>query len=78
MLSATIKEAAGKASIVIRTLGTRIVVEGIENETVRLFDCAGRCLQTLRADAPCTLQAPAAGVYLLQAGSLSPRKIVVL
>lgn len=73
-----IEDATNKAAFVIRTIGTRIVVEGIANETVRLFDCMGRCLQTVRATEGCTFQVPAPGVYMLQAGHHPAQRVVVV
>ena len=64
--------------IVIRTNGTRIMVEGIADETVRLFDCMGRCLLTVRTTTNCTLQAPAPGVYMLQVSDHPAQRVVVL
>ncbi len=73
-----IAEAADMDGIVIRTNGTRIMVEDIVDETVRLFDCMGRCLLTMRATTNCTLQAPAPGVYMLQVSDHPAQRVVVL
>ena len=47
----------------------RIVVEGVEDETVRVFDIVGR--QVKNSDLP-------AGVYLVKIGTLPARKVVVI
>ena len=73
-----IENTTDMTDIVIRTIGSSIVIEGIANETVRLFDCMGRCLQTVRATKDCTLQAPTAGVYMLQVANNPAQRIVVL
>lgn len=74
----SIEDATDKAAFVIRTIGSRIVVEGLANETVRLFDCMGRCLQSLQSTEQCTFQVPAPGVYILQAGNLPAQRVVVV
>ena len=65
-------------SYTIHTTADCIVVEGVTDETVRLYDMTGRCLQTLRATEQCTLQVPTAGVYLLQVGDSPVQKVVVV
>ena len=73
-----IENTTDMTDIVIRTIGSSIVVEGIANETIRLFDCMGRCLQTIRATEGCTFQVPVPGVYMLQAGHYPAQRVVVL
>ena len=69
---------ANSTPYTIHTTADCIVVEGITDETVRLYDMTGRCLQTLRATKQCTLQVPTAGVYLLQVGDSPAQKVVVV
>lgn len=73
-----IEDATDKTAFVIRTIGTRIVVEGIADETVCLFDCMGRCLQSVRATEGCTFQVPAPDVYMLQVAGHPVQCVVVV
>ena len=56
-------------SINIYTLGGRIVVEGAEGETVRIFDITGRSVRN---------NSLPAGVYLVKIGDRPARKVVVI
>ena len=56
-------------SINIYTLGGRIVVEGAEGETVRIFDITGRSIRN---------NSLPAGVYLVKIGDRPARKVVVI
>ena len=56
-------------NINIYTLGGRIIVEGAEGETVRIFDITGRSVRN---------NSLPAGVYLVKIGDRPARKIVVM
>jgi len=68
---------AAHGAMAIHASGGRIMVEGVGNATVRLYDCMGRCLQTLNATETCTLQVPSSGVYLVQVGNSPAQRVVV-
>lgn len=56
-------------TISIYTLGGRIVVEGAEGETVRIFDITGRSIRN---------EALHTGVYIVKVGNRPARKVVVI
>ena len=56
-------------NINIYTLGDRIIVEGAEGETVRIFDITGRSVRN---------GGLSAGVYLVKIGDRPARKVVVM
>ena len=56
-------------SINIYTLGGRILVEGAEGETVRIYDTTGRSIRN---------EALPAGVYLVKVGDCPARKVIVM
>ena len=53
----------------IYTLGDRIIVEGAEGETVRIFDITGRSIRN---------ESIPIGVYLVKVGTRPPQKVVVI
>lgn len=61
-------------NINIYTLGDRIIVEGAEGETVRIYDIAGRLIQTFKQSSN---QAIPSGVYLVRVGDRPAQKVVV-
>ncbi len=55
-----------------------ITIRGAEGKTIRLFDAAGRCLQTISAAAPlCFIPVSTPGVYLIQVDGGAARKVVI-
>jgi hypothetical protein len=56
-------------NINIYTLGGRIIVEGAEGETVRIYDITGRSVRN---------KALHTGVYIVKVGDRPARKIVVM
>ncbi len=62
-------------SINIYTLGGRIIVEGDEGETVRIYDITGRLIQTFKQSSN---QAIPSGVYLVKVGTRPLQKVVVI
>lgn len=65
-------------SYTLSTNANLIIVQGLTNETVRLYDLQGRLLQSCRATDNCTLCTPAPGIYLLQVGNRRAEKVVTL
>lgn len=61
-------------NINIYTLGDRIIVEGDEGETVRIYDITGRLIQTFKQSSN---QAIPSGVYLVRVGDRPAQKVVV-
>ena len=61
-------------NINIYTLGDRIIVEGAEGETVRIYDITGRLIQTFKQSSN---QAIPSGVYLVRVGDRPAQKVVV-
>lgn len=59
----------------IYTLGDRIIVEGAEGKTVRIFDITGRLTQTFKHS---NTQTFPTGVYLVNVGNLPAKKVVVV
>ena len=58
--------------------GNRIVVNGAEGQSVRVFDIMGKLISSQpNVPEPFSIYLPAAGVYLIQIGSSTPQKIVV-
>ena len=58
--------------------GNRIVVNGAEGQSVRVFDIMGKLISSQpNVPEPFSFYLPAAGVYLIQIGSRTPQKIVV-
>ncbi len=58
--------------------GNRIVVNGAEGQSVRVFDIMGKLISSQpNVPEPFSVYLPAAGVYLIQIGSSTPQKIVV-
>jgi hypothetical protein len=58
--------------------GNRIVVNGAEGQSVRVFDIMGKLISSQpNVPEPFSIYLPAAGVYLIQIGSNTPQKIVV-
>ena len=58
--------------------GNRIVVNGTEGQSVRVFDIMGKLISSQpNVPEPFSIYLPAAGVYLIQIGSSTPQKIVV-
>lgn len=53
-----------------------IVVEGADQELVRLYDITGRLLQQRKAEGTLRLHVPQGGAYLVQAGDRAAQKIV--
>ena len=62
-------------TISIYTLGGRIIVDGAEGETVRIFDITGRLTQTFKHSSNQTIPS---GVYIVKVGDRPARKIVVM
>ncbi len=59
----------------IYTFGDHIVVEGVQGETVRVYDMMGRLIQTFKQSSN---QALPAGVYLVKVGNVPARRVVVI
>ena len=71
-----IEEVGGQRSeIRVFAAGGKIVVEGAEGETVRVYDVTGRMVQTFTRSSH---QALPAGVYMVKVGQHPARKVVVL
>ena len=62
----------GSADVLVRTTNGRIIVEGAEGESVRIFDMMGRLVST--ADETSALP----GVYLVKVGDRPTKKVVVV
>ncbi len=53
----------------VYTLGGRIIVEGAEGETIRIYDITGRSIRN---------EALHTGVYIVKVGNRPARKVVVM
>ena len=62
----------------IYSVNNNIVVRGAEQQTIRVFDVVGRLVaQRTGSDIEETIAMPASGVYLVQVGNETARRVVV-
>ena len=58
--------------------GNTIIVQGCAGQTVSLFDVAGRLVaQQMTSSESVRFVVPARGAYLVKAGTMKPRKVIV-
>ncbi len=68
-------EDASTAGFTIAVQGHRIVVEGIGDQKIRVFDITGRQIGSVEGN---TATVPASGVYFVKVGDHPARKVVVI
>ena len=63
----------------VYTQNDRIVVKGVENLSVNVYDVTGRCVKNVaKATETVEVTVPAAGVYMVKAGNFAAKRVVVL
>ena len=63
----------------VYTQNDKIVVKGVENLSVNVYDVTGRCVKNVtKATETVEVTVPAAGVYMVKAGNFAAKRVVVL
>ena len=70
----------GATAVRLYTSNGCIMVDGAEGLPVKMYDISGRMLYSGRSatDTPLTMPVPSSGAYLVKAGNLNLRKIIVI
>lgn len=66
-----------ESDYVIRIVNGEIVIDGIGDVSVSLYDVVGRCLEKKSSISTCVFSVPASGIYYVKIGNNSAQKVVV-